>query len=232
LDFGRNPAGNRREDVRFGDPRPTFPQSVDYRAPLSIQLGLGLRDTDIRSALHRELQAVHSESGSVTRFVDELGVCGVARVDVAVLNGSFSGYELKSDHDSLTRLPGQIAAYSSVLDFASVVCTRRHLAAVRATLPRWWGLMEASTSADDEVLLKAWRRPRPNPTIDRFSLAQLLWRDEALEELAARGLDIGLRGSPRAQIWSRLAESLSVEEMRATVRERLQSRSSWRSDSL
>jgi hypothetical protein len=63
-----------------------------------------MRDGDIRAALHAHLIVEHQEEPD-TRFLDELSLCGLVRVDVAVINGTLAGYELKSDQDTLRRLP-------------------------------------------------------------------------------------------------------------------------------
>ncbi len=49
-----------------------------------------------------------------TLVVDELDLCGLTRVDVAVVNGHLSGFEIKGSTDSLRRLPGQVTVYSQV----------------------------------------------------------------------------------------------------------------------
>nr|MBA2702680.1 sce7726 family protein [Blastocatellia bacterium] len=62
-----------------------------------------------------------------TRILDELGLRhGAARIDIAVVNGILHGFELKSDMDSLKRLPHQVQIYSSVLDKVTLVVGRRH----------------------------------------------------------------------------------------------------------
>jgi hypothetical protein len=53
------------------------------------------------------------------------------------------GYEIKSDRDTLARLPNQIAAYELCFDTMTMVVGKRHLAKCRATLPEWWGIWEA-----------------------------------------------------------------------------------------
>ena len=58
-----------------------------------------------------------------------------------MVNGEFSGFEIKSDVDSLQRLPGQIAAFASVFDRVSLVTTDRHLADVKKVIPSWWGIV-------------------------------------------------------------------------------------------
>src|SRR5580698_6348671 len=106
------------------------------------------RDQDIRIALRYKLAAIHANE-SDTAIIDELSLCqGNARVDMAVVNGSFSGYEIKSDRDTLTRLPNQLAAYELCFDTMTIVVGKRHLAKCRATLPDWWGIWEAVPTAN------------------------------------------------------------------------------------
>jgi hypothetical protein len=186
-----------------------------------------MRDSDIRTALRDRLAADHRDEPD-TRFVDELGLCGTVRIDVAVVNGTFSGYELKSDRDTLRRLPHQVEVYSRVLDRATLVVGERHAHAdTLALLPSWWGVIVARQGTDDVTLEDA--RPAAwNENVDPEALSQLLWREEALEELACRGLDIGVRTRPRRAIAERLAGQVPVEELRTAVRHRLKSREGWR----
>jgi hypothetical protein len=60
-----------------------------------------------------------------------------------------------------------------------------------------------------------------------MSLAQLLWRDEALDELRQRGQARGLSAKARHYVWERLADVVPLEELRAVVRLRLKARSEW-----
>lgn len=188
----------------------------------------GVRDAEIRSALHARLLREHG-SGQGTRYVDELGLCGTVRVDVAVVNGTLSGYELKSDRDTLRRLPMQVEYYSKVLDHATLVVGEEHYERTNgvAHLPLWWGIIVASPSLG-EALLEDVRAAEMNENLDPYAIAQLLWRDEALCELEARDAAGGLRSKPRSLLWDRLAEVLELDELRSVVRERLKARATWR----
>src|ERR1700752_2733932 len=89
--------------------------------------GSAFSDADIRSALRSWLLAEDGSKGD-TVVIDELGICcGVVRIDLAVVNGTLHGYEIKSDIDSLRRLALQIELYSKVLDRATLVVGQRHL---------------------------------------------------------------------------------------------------------
>ena len=90
-------------------------------------------DAEIRGALQERLTRTHKRELVSTRFVEELGVAGEARIDMAVLNGAFAGYEIKSERDTLRRLPGQVTAYSKVLDYCTLVVATRHASHAAAT---------------------------------------------------------------------------------------------------
>lgn len=191
-----------------------------------------MRDIDVRTALHSNLAVDHADELSDTFVVDELGLCGEVRVDVAVINGALTGFELKSARDTLRRLPKQVAVYSQVLDYAELVVADNHLAAARSIIPRWWGVRVAVSNADGSVTVERARPARRNRMVDPYSLAQLLWRDEALEELALRSADRGVRSKPRSAVWKRLVDSVETDELRDVVRNRLKIREGWRADAL
>lgn len=187
----------------------------------------GMHDSDVRSALHVLLNQQHEVEIDSTRFVDELDLCGQVRVDVAVINGHLAGYELKSERDTLRRLPTQVAVYSRVLDRATLVVAERHLHHAQPLLPEWWGVMVAS-STPTGVVLEDHTAPAENPGISADDVVQLLWREEVLAELELRGLDAGVRSKSRAVMWERLARGVSLAELRMIVRERLKHRERWR----
>lgn len=190
---------------------------------------LAMRDIDIRRKLRVDKRLHFGDPD--TRIVEELGLCqGIARVDIAVVNGSIHGYEIKSERDTLARLPGQIDIYNRTLDFVTVVSAPSHVGKIRQIVPRWWGIWTAVANGDGDRL-EISRASRPNPNVDQFSLAQLLWREEALEALEGLGLATGIRSKPRRELWKHLASALTLEELGRIVRDRLRARSAdWRSD--
>jgi len=86
-------------------------------------------DANIRRALLQRL-AAHPF------IIEEMGVCGQVRCDVVALGEEMVGYEIKSDADTLRRLPRRVEWYSRVLDRAHVVTTERHLEGVQSVVPR------------------------------------------------------------------------------------------------
>jgi hypothetical protein len=160
-------------------------------------------------------------------YRDELGIClGETRVDVVAVNGALSGWEIKSDRDKLVRLGRQVELYGRVLDAAVIVTGAKFASAAVEVVPDWWGVWRC-VPAGRWPRIEVVRAAGVNPAVDRFSLAQLLWRDEAYTELAARGLADGLRSATRWRLWTALAEQLSQDELGRAVRDRLRARRGW-----
>lgn len=182
-------------------------------------------DPDIRVALLQRLRATHARQED-TAYIEELGLCrGRVRVDVAVVNGILHGYEIKSDRDSLRRLAGQVDLYGRVLDKATLVVGVGHVDDAVALLPAWWEVQVVQGSAD-RPQLKRLRAGRKNPSRDARALVELLWSQEALGLVEARGGARGYRGRPRREVWDRVCELYRVEEIAVVVRAALKARSS------
>ncbi|MBA2244988.1 MAG: sce7726 family protein [Gemmatimonadetes bacterium] len=187
-----------------------------------------MRDAQIRKALKGSLLMRHKQDPH-TLVVDELGLRhGRARVDVAVVNGSIHGYEIKSDHDTLRRLPEQVLIYDSVLDYATLVIGIRYAERALPLLPEWWGMERVEMDEDEEVQFSTLRAAQQNPSLDPVGIAKLLWRSEALALLEEIGAANGVRSKPRAEVYARLAEAARLDWLRASVCRQLKSRTGWR----
>lgn len=187
-----------------------------------------MRDSDVRQALHQKvLREHHGQAG--TLVLDEFGVWyGTARVDIVVVNGRLHGFEIKSDRDTLDRLPEQARIYSQVFDRVTLVLGETHLAKSCAIVPDWWGLKVAFLGARRAVHFREERAPSANPSIDPVAVAALLWCEELTDILVERDAIRGLRGKSRDKLTRALAALMSLDELRATVRECLKSRAGWR----
>lgn len=186
-----------------------------------------MRDSEIRYAVRDRLARVHKREQD-TRYRHELGLClGETRVDVAAINGAISGYEIKSAVDTLARFPSQVRLYGMVLDFATIVAEGRHAEKVAALAPDWWGIWQATENGNGQAKITELRPAKRNPSPDPLSVAQLLWRDEALAILEHLGLAHGYRGGTRWVLWERLIEALPLNDLQAEVRRRLKARPDW-----
>lgn len=186
-----------------------------------------MRDRDIRARLRADLVAQHA-GDSTTRIIDELGLLqGAARVDLAVVNGSLAAFEIKSEFDTLRRLPAQVEAYSQVFDSVVIVVAGGHVKGVRALVPPWWGI-SAVSEQDGQPAIEIRRKARPNPKPVPRAQAELLWRPEVVALLESRGLADGLRSKPRRELWDALVSALDPVELAREVREALRARQGWR----
>jgi len=188
-----------------------------------------MKDIDIRTALKRKLITRYATDPS-TRILDELGLRhGAARIDVAVVNGIIHGYELKSDYDTLQRLPSQMKIYNSVLDHITLVVGQRHINEATDLISEWWGITLVEPCTHDEIRFIEVRKSQENSSQDILAVSKLLWREEALNLLEELGKAEGLRWKPRARVYEKLVEVLDQDLIRCRVRHQLRTRMNWRS---
>ena len=180
-------------------------------------------DAEVRPALRTYLEQQASACPN-TLLIEELGLCqGQARIDIAAVSGLLHGYEIKSTRDRLTRLASQAATYGRVLDRVTLVVGPHHIAAALQLVPGWWGVLVVHGSVE-AVALEPFRPAAENPDQDPRALAELLWRDEALDLLEERNAAAGVRSKPRPAVWDRVCEVLDVTEIGAAVRTQLRTR--------
>lgn len=188
-------------------------------------------DFEIRACLHRDWIAPNYLNKPGARAVDELVLMrGKHRVDVAVLNDEFHAFEIKSEKDTLDRLPKQQACYNKFFDRISLVVDERHVEHAVQIVPQNWGLIAVSKCTIGGATINEIWPARRNYDLDPFSLAQLLWREEAIKILSEFGYPRGFRTKPRRVLWKAVAEKLRGEEVRNAVREALKARTDWREE--
>lgn len=157
---------------------------------------------------------------SDAKIIEEFSVCdGAARVDLAAINGLMHGFEIKSDIDSLARLPHQIEIYSSVFDKITLVVGATHLYDAFHIIPDWWGVLVARTNKDGVISFNEIRKPQINKNIQINSIVRLLWKEEAIDILEEIGFTHGYRSKNREQICKKITEELDLESISSKVRE-------------
>lgn len=183
------------------------------------------RDRDLRTALVNLLAPQLAKTGA--RLVHEMGVRrGSCRADVVVIQDGLHAYELKSDVDSLRRLPKQVRILSSVCDQITLVTTRRHVRSALKMVPEWFGVMLAAPT-EREIALNLYREGARNPSPDPVAVAKLLWRSELLLILERKGAATGVRSKSRAVLCSRIAGALSQQHLVDEVCRSMIMRKGW-----
>ncbi len=181
----------------------------DVAAPLH-------REAAVRQLLCEELlsaQRPHSEA------VWELWVPrSHERADVALIGDCFAGYEIKTERDTLKRLPRQAAAYGRIFDHCTVVVAQRHLSPVLEMIPDWWGAVAIGTGED--VPFVEVRSPGRNADVDPEVLVRLLWKDELRLALSSIGVAVE-PGARRHSLWEQLLRIMDLDGLKTIVRQAL-----------
>lgn len=187
-----------------------------------------LADKQIREALYRK-KLCRQHYAPDTLVVNELGLMhGKYRADIAVINGHLIGYEIKSDEDTLYRLPEQVKGYSDVFDRVTVVVGMKHADMVSTIVPYWWGIMVVRKGIRGGILFESSRTGQINRDVNLFSVAQLLWKNEVSNILAKFGVPSKKLRLSRSELYHLLVELLNPIDLRHQVRDCLRSRKTWR----
>lgn len=202
----------------------------------NFQKTYSTNDFLIRSVLRGILEKrreQYREQGYKVEIFDELGVQhGANRIDYALINGIMCGFEIKSDRDTLDRLPEQVKEFSEVFDELTLVVGKRHLYNAIHQIPDWWGVWLAKEDENGLVDIQIIRDPQKNKYQDIKSIARLLWKEEALKILEERNEAKGLRNKPREIIYTKIQDVFAAEldTFKEKVSLTLTSREGWRVD--
>ena len=190
---------------------------------------LKIYDSDIRKILYENFIKRKSYLSTPTIVVDEMDICaGNSRVDIAVINGSLHGYEIKSKQDSLERLPGQIKDYNKIFDTMTIVGFENHIEKINTLVPEWWEIKSVKET-DGKIKLSTVRRGKRNKNVDINSLVLLLWRDEMINIIINHSnIFKGYKSKTRRQLGQLIVKNIDKNSIINFVRETLKSRNSWK----
>lgn len=190
--------------------------------PTAPSIGIALCDTAsqnesaVRHLLRHELLATASEPSEA---VYEFWVPTTnARADVAVIGARIDGFEIKTERDTLKRLPRQAEAYTRLFDRCHAVLARQHVDNAIKMLPPWWGVLVIATDGGPNFVRV--REGDPNQGVDPETLVRLLWRDEAYAALCGLGVSPDPRAG-RFRLWELLLSLLDLEALKLVVRKAL-----------
>lgn len=142
---------------------------------------------------------------------------GGARIDVAVFGKTMIGYEIKSDLDTFTRFSNQIHAYNRVFDEIYLVCGPTHAQAALGIIPSWWGLLMAKRSTKGKIVLEVVRKAQTNPRQDPFSLASLLWKEEAIAAIQQQDHIHLPKTASSHLLWESIASAFPLDAVKILV---------------
>lgn len=158
-------------------------------------------------------------------LVSEMTVANWSRrADVVLANGSLWAFEVKSELDSLARLPGQLETFTAHFEKVCVVCAPRFEAGARELLPEGVGLW---ISERDGTLTER-IRPRNSP-LSKTAAVGLMKASELRRVLACNGMT-GLADAPRWRL-AELALQLPARDLAHAARNAIKRRHRSRHDS-
>ena len=188
------------------------------------------REIDIRNYLHSKVLKEHEDMNDA-KIIDELKLCqGEAIIDIAVFNGSINGYEIKSDSDTLERLPKQMEIYNKVFNKMTIVTGEKYIDNIFNIVPEWWGIIKVINGTSKIDNFAVVRENKENKYIDSTALIQLLWKDEILELLDLFNIKSGVKSKSKKALWKITSDNIELKHIENFVRNKIKTRVNWRVD--
>jgi len=182
-----------------------------------------LKDADIRAVLLRNLNEIYSEDEE-TVIINELGIDhGATRIDVAVVNGILHGFEIKSEADTLERLPHQMKYYNRLFERMTIVIDQRFLDSVKEIVPSWWGIQVVKRKKDGIVLVNK-RKGRRQTSQDKDLLLKLLWKEDLERFIDYLSYPKKLKLLRKKEICNLILREVNIKTIRLFVYETLKRR--------
>lgn len=171
-------------------------------------------DSEIRDAFK-----LYSKKVSDITLIDELDLNrGKARVDLIHFGSFVTGYEIKSDKDTLERLVNQAQNYNRALEKIYLITGGKHKDKVSTAIPSWWGIILASPNSEG-IKFRILQDSQVNPYFDPGSLLDLLWRDELLQMLEFYGINKGVDSKSKYDLKLILRSVSPYMELKSLVTE-------------
>lgn len=185
-----------------------------------------MKDPCIRQLL-KDTELQHFFIDDNSKVVDELSLpVAKARIDLAVINGSLHGYEIKSACDTLQRLPSQIEAYTKVFDYLSIVTENKYHERILDFVPPWVGIIICNEKKGVKIIQQL-RKPKLNKGKQSFFIAKLLWREELIDSL----IEYKIPFKKKDRNWllcEALSLNLDINAISFIVRDKLKKRTDWK----
>jgi hypothetical protein len=144
----------------------------------------GYRDEYIYKAALTRTILLGTHSLKTASMLNEFRV-GECKADLAILNGTATVYEVKSERDSLCRLERQVTAYAKVFARVYVIAGENHVDAVLVSVPKDVGVMRLNNRHGIMILREAADRPERTSPAAIFDSIRTL---EAGKILKSRGV--------------------------------------------
>jgi len=171
-----------------------------------------LKDKEMREPLFDYLEEFYGK----IRILEEKNA-GSSRADViAVIDGALIGLEIKSDHDSYTRLKTQTADYDLYCDYCYLVIGRSHLLHAHEHIPDHWGILVVQEEEDGQIHVRMDQLPARNTQVDLARQLAFLWRPELASLLAMNDLP-AYKAKSKQFVRDTLLERVEAERLKNQI---------------
>lgn len=177
-----------------------------------------LHEKRAKAALIKYLLSKNTFEGD-TVLINELSLDNYSRrADLVVVNGSIQLFEIKSEADTLARLPGQVKTFSRFCDKLHVVSAPCHIAEILSSTPDNIAVWQL----DHKKGIKVVRRGRKVPLKNKDNLLKMVNVRELRQFLSKEGIKADTQ--LRRHLVSAAESNLSVKEIRLGVLQALKER--------
>lgn len=166
--------------------------------------------------------------GTSYRIIEEFVISdGLARADIAVVNGHLHGYEIKSDLDTLERLENQVIQYDSTFEKNTIIVGKKFKDSIQDYVPNHWGIELAYENKFGNVTISTIRKSRKNPNINRNAIYSFLWNAELRSLLNGKKVK-GISSLKKKFLCELIDTCVEDKELLSFARMTLKTRDDWR----
>lgn len=178
-----------------------------------------MNDKDIRSVLIPYLKDAH-ENGKI---INEWGTMGDVIMDIAIVEpGAITGFEIKSDRDTLSRLSNQVKYYDYICDICYVVVGDKFISKIADNIPSHWGIIYVSEEGD--IINKRMALCSP---VDINRVVACLWKQECIDLIKWFGIK-GYSNKNKRELCRMIVKNISEEDIRKYVYYLVKRREGWK----
>lgn len=156
--------------------------------------------------------------------VEELGIDhGKVIADIANLDGEiWYGYEIKTEFDTLKRLPIQVPYYDKIFDYCYIFVHAKHVPDLKNKLPPHWGIIVYTADS-----IKIVKEADKNTGVNKMLIADLMWKAELLDVLMKSGSK-RISKLNVDNLRKLAVNKFSPEELKLKSIEKMKSRTNWK----
>lgn len=177
-----------------------------------------MKDKDIREYLMPYLK----EEYMGDKIIEEWGTMGRVVLDLAIVGDTtLTGLEIKSDKDTLSRLPNQVRYYNFLCDYNYLVVSKKYIDEAESHIPSTWGIIYVT---EEDIII---RRPAMENKNRLLYMVNSLWRDELISVLKENSIK-GYSGKNCRQLAQLIIKNLDELTIRKIVCHKLKARINWK----